>query len=156
MNVRMADYRDIDTLIALRYAYFEAEKWVVSEEDDAVIRRNLLPYFSRELNDTFFAALVEDGDEVASAAFLIVSKRPANPFFPTGKIGIVYNVLTFPQHRKKGYATEAVKALIEEGKRQNLSYLELTASHAGKPLYEKLGFSVKAASEFAEMKLSLR
>ena len=154
-KVRMADHSDIERLIKSRFDYFDAENWEVTIDKRAVIESNLKEYFIKHLNEDFFAAIVEVNDKIASIAFLAISEKPANLSFPTGKTGTVFNVLTYPEHRKKGCATHTMKALIEEAKKQSLSYVELSASEAGKPLYEKLGFQEKKVSHFIEMKLSL-
>ena len=67
---------------------------------------------------------------------------------------MVLNVFTYPEYRKKGVATELLKRLIDEAGKQNLSYIELSASEAGRPLYEKLGFK-ELQSKYTEMKLQL-
>lgn len=112
--------------------------------------------YKKYMNTVFFAALVGVDNEIASVAFLAFSNRPANSFFPTGKTGTFFNVLTYPEYRKKGYATLTMNLLIETARNQNLSYVELSASEAGKPLYQKLGFmESKLSAHFTKMKLSL-
>lgn len=53
------------------------------------------------------------------------------------------------------YATSTMSVLIKEAKRQNLSYIELSASASGKQLYDKLGFQELESTHFAEMKIFL-
>jgi len=156
VNIRIAELDDIDNLVKARFDYFAAEKWDVSFEQHEVIEKNLREYYSKHLNNDFFVALVEVDNEIASIAFLAVSAKPANLSFPTGKTGTVLNVLTYPNYRKKGYATMSMNLLIEIAKAQSLSYVELSASESGKSLYQRLGFKEKEASEhFIGMKLSL-
>jgi len=154
-NIRMAAVDDIEKLIKARFDYFEAEKWEVTSERYSVIESNLRQYFTKHLNIDFFAAIAEENNKIVSLAFLSISECPANPFFPTGKAGTIRNVLTYPEYRKRGLAAKTVCMLIEEAKRQNLSFLELSASESGKSLYKKLGFQEKEPSHFTEMKLSL-
>jgi len=152
----MATPNDIDTLVNLRFDYFAAEQWEVSPAQREAIEASLRAYYTEQLNRNFFAALVEDGGEIVSTAFLAVFVRPANMAFPTGKIGTVMNVLTYPAHRRKGYAAAAVRALIDIAREQNLSYIELLSSAAGRPLYQKLGFVETARDEhLTEMKFML-
>ena len=147
---------DIDNLIKVRFDYFAVEKWEVSSERHDMIENNLRWYYLKYLNTDFHAALVEIDNEIASVAFLAISAKPANLTFPTGKTGTVLNVLTYPEHRKKGYATTTMNLLLDEANRQGLSYVELSASQAGKSLYQKLGFKESKPSEhFTQMTLSL-
>ena len=159
----MASLEDIDNLVKVRFDYFAAEKWEVSSKQHTIIENNLRQYYLKYLNTDFFAALVEVDNKIASVAFLAISAKPANLSFPTGKTGMILNVLTYPEHRKKGYATATMNLLLEKAKKENLSYIELVASQSGKSLYQKLGFTEPKPSEqpaessewFTEMKLSL-
>lgn len=153
--MRMATVNDVKNLIMARFDYFEAEGWEVNSEQHSVIKSNLLQYFTKHLNIDFFAAIVEENGKIISLAFLSILEKPANLSFPTGKIGTILNVLTYPEYRKKGFATQTMGLLIEEAKRQNLSYIELSASEHGKPLYQKLGFREIKSSHFTEMKMPL-
>jgi len=138
--LRMATIDDIEDLVRVRFDYFEAEKWDITAEKRSIIKTSLLQYYKRHINDDFFAALIEIENQIASVAFLAITEKPANLSWPTGRIGTILNVLTYPEHRKMGYATKTLNFLIEESKRQNLSYLELSSSGLGKTLYKKLGF----------------
>jgi ribosomal protein S18 acetylase RimI-like enzyme len=147
---------DIDKLVKVRFDYFAAEKWEVSALQRETIEASLRQYYSEYLNSDFFAAFAEEGDEVASVAFLAISRKPANLSFPTGKTGTILNVLTYPEYRGKGYATKAMSSLIYVAEKQNLSYIELSSSESGKALYKKLGFVESSKSEgFTQMKLLL-
>lgn len=156
MNTRMADYNDIDTLINVRFDYFAAEKIEVTNEKGDLISSQLRQYYSKHLNLDFFAAFVEDDSgNIVSIAFLVIFEKPANLSWPTGKTGMILNVLTYPEYRKMGYATNTINLLIEEAKKQDLSFIELSASDLGKPLYKKFGFQELEPSSFTEMKISL-
>lgn len=156
-TVRLAQSGDLETLMKLRLDYFSAEGISMSAADRQTIESQLRAYFEKHLNNDFFAALVEIEPGVASVAFLVVSERPANLSWKTGKTGMILNVLTCPEHRRKGYATLAINALIRIARRLNLSYLELSASESGLPLYQQLGFKELDASDshFKPMKLVL-
>lgn len=156
MNVRMATLNDVDMLLKVRFDYFAAEKWELTEPESISISTQLQQYYPKHLNHDFFAAIVEDDNgNIASTAFLVIFEKPANLSWPTSKTGLILNVLTYPEYRRMGCATNAMNLLIEEAKRQNLSYLELTASPLGKPLYKKLGFQEIDLSGCTEMQMSL-
>ncbi len=156
MMIRMAAKDDIEHLIQFRFDYFATENWQITGEARMQMESRLRQYYSQHLNRDFFAALAEaDGGEIVSTAFLVIVEKPANLSFPTGKTGLLLNVLTKAKHRGKGYATGTITALIERAKRLEVSYIELSASEMGKPLYEKLGFQEKTSSHFKPMQLSL-
>ena len=152
----MASLNDIDTLVKVRFDYFAAENLEVSTEQHRIIENNLRQYYSKYLNTDFYAAFVEIDNEIVSVAFLAVSNKPANLSFPTGKTGTIFNVLTYPEYRNRGYATSIMKLLLDEAKKQDLSYVDLSSSESGKSLYQKLGFKEsKPSAHFTNMKLSL-
>lgn len=157
MNIRMATIDDVATLIKVRFDYFAAEKWELTNDERVSISSQLQQYYSKHLNLDFFAAFVEDDiRNIVSTAFLVIFEKPANLSWPTGKTGMILNVLTYPGYRKMGYATNTMNLLIEEAKKQDLSYIELSASDSGKPLYKKLGFQeLESSTHFTEMKISL-
>ncbi|MEA4831324.1 MAG: hypothetical protein VB118_01750 [Oscillospiraceae bacterium] len=99
INVRLADNHDIESLIKARFSYFEAEKWEVTTKQQSEIENQLRQYFLKHLCVDFFASIVEDDSILASVAFLAISEIPANLSTPTGKIGTVLNVLTYPEYR---------------------------------------------------------
>lgn len=156
MIFRMATADDIDSLITVRFDYFKAENWEVTDEKKVLIQSQLQRYYPAHLNLDFFAGLaVDNACGIASVAFLAISEKPANLSFPTGRTGTILNVLTYPQYRNMGYATEVLKLNIAEAKRQELSFIELSASEMGKPLYKKLGFQELKPLHFTEMRLAL-
>jgi predicted GNAT family acetyltransferase len=115
----------------------------------------LRDYYRTHLNKDFFAAFVEQDGAVVAVAFLTVGEMPANVFTPTGKYGTILNVLTYPEHRKKGYATQALELLIDKAQDEDLSFLQLSASDMGKSVYERLGFKPDEKAGFTNMRLLL-
>lgn len=155
MITRFAATSDINTLIRVRFDYFSAEDWTLTDGKMAMIRSQLQQYYQERLNRDFFAVFAENNDRaIVSVAFLVISEKPANLSFPTGKTGMLLNVLTYPEFRSMGYATQVLNLLIDKAKEENLSFIQLSASESGRTLYEKLGF-IKSESHFTEMKLPL-
>lgn len=141
MNIRFALLKDLETLMKVRFDFLSNFKEVLAPDEKQAISSQLRAYFRKHINRDFFAVLAEKEGEVVSAAFLIIYEKPANPWFKTGKTAALLNVLTYPEYRKKGYAAKAIKLLIEKAKQMNVSYIDLSASEVGKPLYEDLGFT---------------
>ena len=91
---------------------------------------------------------------MVSCAMLVVTEKPANPSFITGKTGTVLNVYTEKSYRKKGIATIIMNNLIEYSKALGLDFIELKATKEGYPLYKKLGFE-EQHSTYTPMKFNL-
>ena len=151
MNYRRAGQDDIAQLTTLRMAYLEADHGVLEAEIYETIAQRLPSYFLRHLERDCFAyvAEAEDGELIASA-LLVVSEKPANLSFPTGRIGTVLNVYTQPQYRRQGNAEVLMRMLMYDASAMELDYIELKATEQGAALYEKLGFCPKN-SDYLEM-----
>lgn len=152
LDIRKATIEDIDILIKLRLDYLSADMGSLVPADEAAIRSQLITYYAKHINNDFIAVLAELNGIVVSTAFLVISEKPANPTFITGKTGTLLNVLTYPEYRRMGIATKLVYRIIGEAKQLGVSSIDLSATDDGKPLYEKLGFT---ESKYPHMKLRL-
>lgn len=151
--IRKASAEDLELLISLRLDYFRADMGWVSPEMESTLTHQLREYIPKHLAaGDFIAVLAEEDGVVLSTASLIIVEKPANPSFPNGKTGTLLNVLTYPQHRRNGYAEKVVCMLIAEAKKAGVTMLELSATKHGEPLYRKLGFM---SSPCTPMKLKL-
>ncbi len=137
---------DIETLVKMRMTYIRYDFPDTSEENLTKVTASLPEYFKKHIDKDMFAfAAVEDGT-VISGAFLVIFEKPANPVFPTGKVGNVLNVFTLEEYRRKGIASRVMEMLVARAKDMKLDFLELKATADGYPLYKKLGFSEEASS----------
>ena len=151
IEIRMAEAADIPELCRLRLAYLHEEFGGLPEAQAAEIAAQLPPYFAAHLDkDCRTAAAVLPDGTLAANAILMISEKPANPFFPNGRSGYVLGVYTEPQYRGQGLATRMMQQILETAKAEHLSQVTLSASDMGKGVYEKLGFAVKH-SKFTEM-----
>lgn len=142
MNIRKAGQDDLELLIKLRFDYLSEAGNPLSEAEKTRLREYMIPYFKKHFeDDTFIAILAEEKGIVAAVAFLAVSDMPASPSFPTGKIGTVLNVLSYPAFRRRGVATQVIERILKEAQIQNVKTVRLSATKAGEPLYQKIGFS---------------
>ena len=146
---RFAAREDADTLIRLRLAYLEEDHGGLDPDARSLLRQQLSSYFPRALGSTLVAVLAMEGSRAVSTACLVITEKPANLAFPTGKTGVIMNVYTLPAYRRRG-----MEMLIDEARRRGLSSLELSATEQGRTLYEALDFAVKKPA-YTPMKLSL-
>lgn len=154
MIFRKAEMTDIDVLLQFRFTYIKEYFGELNEESYLQLRNQLPDYFKKHLGSDFIAYLAETSGKVVGIAFLIINEKPANPNFITGRTGLVLNVYTCTEYRGQGIATTLLNKLIEEGRNNNLSYIELSATKAGEPIYRKIGFTEKVSNNL-EMKLKL-
>ncbi len=154
MTIRKATIEDIDLLIKLRIDYLNEDRWTLSEDEMTAITDQLQSYFPKHINDDFFAVFAEVDGKVVSTAYLVITEKPANPSFITGRTGTLLYVFTYKGFRRKGFASRVLQYIIEEARSLNLSFIELSATKAGLPLYKQLGFTEKN-SEYTSMILRL-
>lgn len=140
MNLRLADNNDLETLVRVRLDFFREMFPPQPSKDQDVLAATLRRHYLEHLGQTFWAVLAEDGGRTAGASFLNIYERPANPGMPNGRMGELSNVFTYPQYRSRGLATAMVRRLIQAAEERGVARIDLSASEAGRPVYEKLGF----------------
>ena len=57
-----------------------------------------------------------------------------------GRLGVIINVFTEPEWRRRGVAEQLLRRLIEWARAENIDRIILHASDEGRSLYERLGF----------------
>ena len=143
MNIRKAGIEDTDLILKLRmdYLYYEDEKEIGSQEEQQDVKEKLKIYLQKRIpTGDFIAYVAEDNGNVLSTAFLSIIERPPRTPFASNLTGTVYNVFTYPEFRRKGYATKVMSAILDEAKALNLKSVDLLATKDGIYLYETLGF----------------
>lgn len=139
MIFEQADTNDIHALVNLRIAYVEEDRKDLTEDIKDQLLRVLPAYFEKHLNSDLFVYVARE-DAVLSCAFLVVTEKPANPSFITGRTGTVYNVYTVPAYRRRGLAKHIMQMLLADAEKMELDYVDLNATENGYYLYEALGF----------------
>lgn len=149
--VEKADLSNIDELIQLRIDYLTEDYGGLTYIQTEKIRNQLPEYFRNHLNRDLFVYVVKS-PEIISCCFLLVSEKPANPNFITGKTGTVMNVYTKPDFRRKGIAKKIMKFLISDAEKMGLDFIELKSTDDGYNLYKSVGFE-EIFSKYHNMKI---
>jgi GNAT superfamily N-acetyltransferase len=77
---------------------------------------------------------------VAGGGGVLVGPWPANPKDPCTERAVILNVYTEIEFRQRGVARQIMTTILAWIQEQGLRSVNLHASKAGRPLYEKLGF----------------
>lgn len=144
MDFRKAGKEDIPSLVNMRILYSLETNGEISEAFDIKMRQELPKYFEKHLGFDLTAFLALENGEAVSTAMLLTIEKPINPALKNGRNGIVLNVYTKPEHRRKKLAMTLMEALIKDAENEGLDYVELKATEDGYPLYKKLGFDEKS------------
>ncbi len=140
MIIRKATSDDIFDLIQLRIDYLTEHFGSLNDAQQAQIRAQLPGYFRAHLPHDFIAYIAQTNNHAIATAFLVVQEKPANPRFLSGRTGLLLNVYTIKEYRRRGIAKQLMNRIIDDARNLALSSIELTATEAGKPLYNNLGF----------------
>lgn len=98
----------------------------------------------------YFGFMAEDAGTVIGGVGLYLYEWPPAPLHPaSGARALVSNVFVEPAYRGRGIATELMRRAEAELARRGVAYATLSASDAGRPVYEKLGW--KATNEMAKV-----
>lgn len=150
MIFEKANEDEIPALVDLRIAYIKEDCGGLTEDARQKLLSVLPEYFEKHLNRDIFAYTAKDGG-IVSCALLLITERPANPSFITGRTGTVYNVYTLPNYRRKGLAKRVMQELLTDAEAFGLDFVDLKATKDGYHLYNTLGFK-ETASEYTYMK----
>ncbi len=153
-TLRFAGREDATMLTDLRMAYLREDFGGLTPERETVLAGQLQEYFAAHLGNDCLAVLLELDGQAVSTAVLLLCEKPASPSFPTGKTAQLLNVYTLPNYRRRGYSTRVLKLLLETARQKGASYIEVSATQDGKPLYETLGFT-EYRSRYTGMRLDL-
>jgi predicted acetyltransferase len=128
----------VDYRIAFANEFAGKQSTVIETET----RARLHAYFSKELNKNYICWYVKEEDEIAAIGGLVLRDGPGNLKNPSGRWGYIMNVYTVPNHRRKGYCSAILDRLIDTARERGVTAIELHASVAGIPVYEKYGFEL--------------
>ncbi len=155
MIYRTAEPSDIPQIIDMRIAYMKETHPDLSQQAFDEISAKSRGYFQEHLNRDCVVYFAEcEKGEIAACVFFLLINKPASPLFITGKTGTLMNVFTKKEYRKQGIAKKLVSRCIEDGKKWELSYIELRSTNDGFPLYKSLDF-IEDKSIYMSMKLKL-
>jgi GNAT superfamily N-acetyltransferase len=138
---RIADASEIDLLLEMR---LEFVRDIHPEYDMKTVealstgsRRYIKEHIEKDMYVGFFG---EADGRVACATSLLIYNYP--PLFSSDyrKIGHVLNFYTRPQYRHRGYGHGLMECVKSHAKNLGIYKLDLSATEAGYPLYQKCGF----------------
>jgi len=151
--IRVATIDEIDVLIDLRLAMFEAMGY-----EGQVLERAIDPmrnYFQEHLPSGAFRVWVAEnqGETVASIG-LVIHSIPPSPKNLIGKEAYVMNLVTLQEFRRRGIAKKLILHVLDTARSEGIRVVSLHASAEGHRLYEGLGFEI--SDSVPEMHLMLK
>lgn len=138
-TVRRATGDDLDAVVELRAVMFEAMGVDIEQSDWRV---PALEWLRRHVDDPECGIfVVDDGSRVVASAMGQVRDAMPSPPMPGGRDILINNVCTLPDARGHGYGRAAFEAVLDWARGTGVHRLELLATDAGRPMYERSGFT---------------
>ena len=145
MNLREALIGDIAVMAEHHRKMFE-EIWELKCEHLGAVRAaEIEKAYTQKLETEMDCGICKawvvesKGEIVSSGAITFVSFVP-NPYDLSSKVAYLHSIYTKRSHRNKKCAQRIIQNAIEYCSSQGINRVILTASEAGKPIYEKIGF----------------
>jgi GNAT superfamily N-acetyltransferase len=137
--------KDMPTLIEHRSLMFEemyiAEGKCCVEKGFEIMEATYRDFLETHFFDgTLFGWVVDINDLCVCSGVLSIIIWPPAVGDVTERAGLFHGLYTLPQFRRLGYARQIVEKVISFAKKESLKWIALGPSHAGRKLYESLGF----------------
>ncbi|MFI6258346.1 GNAT family N-acetyltransferase [Micromonospora zamorensis] len=143
-EVRRATVADAAELVRLRGVFLEDGASPEPATDEwRRVAFEVLQIRLAAPDPTMVAFVVDRADRsgaLAACAVGAVDCRLGGPDDPTSESGYIFNVVTDPDQRRRGYSRLCVTALLDWYRDRGIRTVDLRASPSGEPLYRSLGF----------------
>ena len=143
VNVRVATADDAAIVAGHRVAMF-ADMGTLPPGAGEPLHAACVTYLRDAIGRDYFGWLACDADGAVVAGcglqLRTILPRPSRAGGITATEGIILNVYTEPQWRRRGIAERLVRACIDWARGRGVERIVLHASDDGRALYEKLGF----------------
>ncbi len=152
IRIRLAERADIATLAALRLDLFRElgrGEWFDERTFVETCRGAYADVFAAGRGLAWLADSAE-GPSVATLTLLVHSRMPSPRALATSE-GYITGVYTRPDWRRRGLATELLRAATSAARQHGLARVRLNATEQGREVYEKEGYVSRASA----MELSL-
>lgn len=138
---RKAVLDDLTALVELRIEFLKEVRGL-SDEEKAVLRVTNRDYILNGLLDSSLVIFIaEDDNKIVATSGIMFYRLMPGGTSQDGRRAYIANMYTLPGYRNKGIATNLMKLQIEEAKKRGLTSIFLSATEAGRPVYENLGFT---------------
>ena len=142
IEFRKATPEDIDVLVRTRIEVLRAANGLTGATDMSEVEKQSHEYYKKALADeTHTAYLVFDHGQFIAAGGISYYRVMPTYHNPTGRKGYIMNMYTRPEYRRKRIAFHTLDLLVQDARGKGITSVSLEATAAGRPLYEKYGFS---------------
>ena len=142
IEFRKATAGDIDLLVRTRIEVLRAANGLTDGAEMREVEKRSRAYYEQALADgTHTALLVFDQDRFIGAGGISYYRVMPTCHNVTGRKGYIMNMYTRSEYRRRGIAFHTLDLLVRDAREKGIASVSLEATAAGRPLYEKYGFS---------------
>lgn len=139
---RKAGTAEIDLLTKTRIEVLLAANNLPDSTEMGEVERQSRAYYMKSIPaGTHTAFLAFDGDRFVGAGGISYYQVMPTYRNPTGRKAYIMNMYTRPEYRRRGIARHMLDLLVQDAREKGVSFVSLEATAAGRPLYEKYGFT---------------
>lgn len=147
-RIRLATIADAETIASHRARMFR-DMGQLTEEAFQVLRLKSRERIEQDMRAgsyvSWLASLAGAPNQLIAGAGIQLRRVPPHPTanpaeIADGRHGVIVNVFTEPEWRRRGLAAFLLRQIIDWARVQKLDRLLLHASKEGRSLYERLGF----------------
>lgn len=145
MEIRKATLADLEAVTAVEAACFPPAEAATGEEFEERLKYygdHFLLMFDEGKLISFIDGFVTDDPDLKDEMY-----AKAELHNEAGAWQMIFGVNTIPEYRRKGYAGELIKSMIEEARIQGRKGLVLTCKEHKIGYYAKFGFTDEGVSE---------
>ena len=142
IEFRKAIPEDVDLLVRTRIEVLRAANGLTESVDMSKVEKQSRDYYEKALADETHTALLvfDQGRFIGSGGISYYRVMPTY-HNPTGRKAYIMNMYTRPEYRRKGIAFHTLDLLVQDAREKGINSVSLEATAAGRPLYERYGFS---------------
>lgn len=141
MEIRKATKADIDLLVENRMEFVKSIRDIANEDEFKIETKKYLDCHLED--DSMLCYIGVDEGKIVSSCILCIYQTLPTPSSLSGKNGLLLNVYTVIDYRRRGFAKKLLTQLIQDAKSSKLSRIHLDYTEDGYPLYCSLGFVKK-------------
>lgn len=144
--IRKATLSDVQILVSHHCMMFKEIRALQGKKIDDISYRKMEEVDTKKLYDNFpkklcHAWIAEDENEkIAASGVISICNWVPTPENPNYIVAYLHSMYTENEYRKSGLATRIIEEARNFCRQSNISAILLSASDAGKPVYEKIGF----------------
>lgn len=138
MQIKRVQSNDIDLLVDNRIEFICSFATIPNLDQ---FRKQTKDFITKHIeDDTIISYIAIDDKKVVSSCILCIYDVLPLPSCLSGKCGLLLNVYTIKEYRRKGLAYDLLTKLIHDAKILGVGKILVDYTDDGFPLYNKLGF----------------